>query len=32
MANTWVRTRHPDYDTLRAMLDEVGESVTVHAG
>ena len=25
MANAWVRMRHPDYDTLRAMLDDVGE-------
>ena len=31
MANAWVRMRHPDYDTLRAMLDDVGRSVTVHA-
>ena len=21
MANAWIRMRHPDYDTLRAMLD-----------
>ena len=32
MANAWVRMRHPDYDVLRGMLDEVGESITVHAG
>jgi phosphoribosylaminoimidazole carboxylase (NCAIR synthetase) len=32
MANAWVRMRHPDYDTLRAMLDDVGETVRVHAG
>ena len=31
MANAWVRMRHPDYDTLRAMLDDVGETVHVHA-
>jgi len=30
-ANAWVRMRHPDYDTLRAMLDEVGERVKVIA-
>ena len=24
MANAWVRMRHPDYDTLRGMLDDVG--------
>jgi hypothetical protein len=30
MANAWVRMRHPDYDTLRGMLDDVGR--TVHAG
>ena len=31
MANAWVRMRHPDYDTLRAMLDDVGETVHVYA-
>ena len=32
MANAYVRMRHPDYDVLRGMLDDVGRSVTVHAG
>jgi phosphoribosylaminoimidazole carboxylase (NCAIR synthetase) len=32
MANAWVRMRHPDYDTLRGMLDDVGRTVQVHAG
>ncbi|MFP5283134.1 MAG: acetyl-CoA carboxylase biotin carboxylase subunit family protein [Actinomycetes bacterium] len=32
MANAYVRMKHPDFDTLRAMLDEVGQTVTVHAG
>ena len=31
MANAWIRMRHPDYDTLRAMLDDVGETVHVYA-
>jgi len=31
MANAYVRMRHPDYDTLRAMLDDVGRTVHVHA-
>lgn len=31
MANAYVRMRHPDYDTLRHMLDDVGRTVTVHA-
>ncbi len=31
MANAWVRMKHPDYDTLRKMLDTVGETVKVHA-
>ena len=31
MANAWVRMVHPDYDTLRAMLDAVGETVRVRA-
>jgi hypothetical protein len=32
MANAWMRMRHPDYDQLRGILDEVGETVKVHAG
>ncbi|MDX1555748.1 MAG: ATP-grasp domain-containing protein [Xanthomonadales bacterium] len=32
MANAWMRMRHPDYDTLRSILDTVGETVKVHAG
>ena len=32
MANAWVRLRHPDYDTARSMLDDVGRTVRVHAG
>ena len=28
MANAYVRLRHPDYDVLRGMLDEVGEPST----
>lgn len=32
MANAYVRMRHPDYDSLRAMLDDVGRLVKVHAG
>lgn len=31
MANAWVRLRHPDYDTLREMLDDVGRTLKVHA-
>jgi formate-dependent phosphoribosylglycinamide formyltransferase (GAR transformylase) len=31
MANAYVRMRHPDYDTLRGMLDEVGRTLQVHA-
>ncbi|MGB3593284.1 MAG: ATPase [Ornithinimicrobium sp.] len=31
MANAWVRMRHPDYDVLRSMLDDVGSTVHVHA-
>jgi hypothetical protein len=30
-ANAYVRMRHPDYDTLHAMLDDVGRTVQVHA-
>ena len=32
MANAYVRMRHPDYDTLRGMLDDVGRTVHVYAG
>lgn len=31
MANAWVRMRHPDYDTLREMLDIVGQTLKVRA-
>jgi len=31
MANAYVRMRHPDYDVVRAMLDDVGRTVRVHA-
>jgi carbamoylphosphate synthase large subunit len=29
MANAWMRVRHPDYDTLRSMLDTIGRTVRV---
>jgi hypothetical protein len=32
MANAWMRVRHPDYDTLRHIMDTIGRTVTVHAG
>jgi formate-dependent phosphoribosylglycinamide formyltransferase (GAR transformylase) len=32
MANAYVRMRHPDYDVLRELLDDVGRTVHVHAG
>jgi carbamoylphosphate synthase large subunit len=31
MANAYLRMRHPDYDALRGMLDDVGRTVSVHA-
>jgi carbamoylphosphate synthase large subunit len=31
MANAWVRLKHPDYDTLRSLLDFVGETLKVRA-
>ncbi|MBL8852901.1 MAG: ATP-grasp domain-containing protein [Planctomycetaceae bacterium] len=31
MANAWIRMKHPDYDHLRYMLDEVGKTVRVRA-
>ena len=31
MANAWMRVRHPDYDTLRDILNDIGQTVKVHA-
>jgi hypothetical protein len=31
MANAWMRLRHPDYDALRHVLNDIGERVQVHA-
>jgi hypothetical protein len=31
MANAYVRMRHPDFDHLRELLDDVGRTVHVHA-
>ncbi|HMO13748.1 MAG TPA: ATP-grasp domain-containing protein [Pirellulaceae bacterium] len=31
MANAWIRLKHPDFDHLRYMLDEVGRVVQVRA-
>lgn len=31
MANAWMRVRHPDYDTLRNLMNTIGETVKVHA-
>jgi formate-dependent phosphoribosylglycinamide formyltransferase (GAR transformylase) len=31
MANAYIRMRHPDYDVLRSMLDDVGHNVHVYA-
>ncbi len=31
MANAYVRMRHPDYDALRGMLDDVGRTLHVYA-
>jgi formate-dependent phosphoribosylglycinamide formyltransferase (GAR transformylase) len=32
MANAWLRMKHPDYDVLRGMLDDVGRTLKVRAG
>lgn len=31
MANAWIRARHPDYDSLRGILDDIGNRVQVWA-
>ena len=30
-ANAWMRLRHPDFDALRGILDEIGETVQLRA-
>ena len=32
MANAWMRVRHPDYDQLREIMNEIGQTVKVHVG
>ena len=32
MANAWMRLKHPDYDALRGIMDDVGRTVKVRAG
>lgn len=31
MANAWLRVRHPDYDSLRHIMNDIGETLKVHA-
>jgi hypothetical protein len=31
MANAWLRVRHPSYDRLREILDDIGQTLKVHA-
>ena len=31
MANGWIRMRHPDFDTLRGMLDTIGQVTQLRA-
>lgn len=31
MANAWLRVRHPDYDELRRIMNEIGETIKVIA-
>jgi len=30
-ANAWMILRHPDFDTLRGILNDVGETIRVRA-
>lgn len=30
MANAWMRVRHEDFDALRGILNEIGETIRVH--
>ena len=31
MANAWMRLRHPDYDELRGIMNQIGETLKVYA-
>jgi hypothetical protein len=31
MANAWIRLRHPDYDVLRGIMDDIGRTIRIHA-
>jgi hypothetical protein len=31
MANAWLRLRHPDYDTMRQIMDWIGKTLKVYA-
>lgn len=31
MANAWLRVRHPDYDQLRAIMNDIGETIQVRS-
>lgn len=31
LANAWFRLRHPDYDQLRAMMDDIGRTLRVRS-
>ncbi|MEZ4655626.1 MAG: hypothetical protein R3E12_19055 [Candidatus Eisenbacteria bacterium] len=31
LVNTWIRLRHPDFDTLRGMMDFLGKTVHAYA-
>jgi formate-dependent phosphoribosylglycinamide formyltransferase (GAR transformylase) len=31
MANAWIRMRHPDYDELRRMMEEIGQTIQMRA-
>lgn len=32
LANAWVMLRHPDYDTLRSIVEDIGRTLVMHAG
>lgn len=32
MANAWMRLKHPDFDALKGIMDDVGRTVKVRAG
>ena len=31
-ANAWLHVKHPDFDACKAMMEEIGRTLVMHAG